>query len=136
MTSNRTAADEPGAFEEKPEVWGYEAVRAAARDYATYSSLLTGDTRVRSYRQLPLELDPPRHSDVRLAIQPVFSAENVSRHDEACRGRCPRQQVATEASRAPTLLRRFKSDPARAPLLRRERDPVTLVPSSARYRRP
>ena len=85
MTSNHAAANEPGAFEEKPEVWGYEAVRAAARDYATYSSLLTGDTRVRSYRQLPLELDPPRHSDVRLAIQPMFSAENVSRHDEAFR---------------------------------------------------
>ena len=81
---------EPGAFEPKPEVCGYHQVRAAAKDYRTYSSDLTGDTDVRTYRHLPLEADPPRHTKLRLAIQPMFSEEFVGAHSEDFR------RVATE----------------------------------------
>lgn len=55
------------------EIRGFEAVRAAARDFETYSSDLLGDRDVRTYRQLPLEADPPRHTQFREAIQPLFS---------------------------------------------------------------
>jgi cytochrome P450 len=55
------------------EIRGFDAVRAAARDYETYSSDLLGDRDVRTYRQLPLEADPPRHTQFRDAIQPLFS---------------------------------------------------------------
>lgn len=48
-------------------------MRAAARDYETYSSDLLGDRDVRTYRQLPLEADPPRHTQFRDAVQPLFS---------------------------------------------------------------
>lgn len=55
------------------EIRGFEAVRAAARDFETYSSDLLGDRDVRTYRQLPLEADPPRHTQFREVIQPLFS---------------------------------------------------------------
>lgn len=54
------------------EIRGYEAVRAAAKDFETYSSDLQGDRDVRDYRQLPLEADPPRHTLFRGALQPMF----------------------------------------------------------------
>ncbi|MEY2915578.1 MAG: hypothetical protein RL454_507, partial [Actinomycetota bacterium] len=55
------------------EIRGFDAVRAAARDFETYSSDLLGDRDVRTYRQLPLEADPPRHTLFREAVQPLFS---------------------------------------------------------------
>ncbi|WP_033289261.1 cytochrome P450 [Amycolatopsis jejuensis] len=61
----------------KEEICGYHAVRAAARDHRTYSSDFLGDTDVRTYRHLPLEADPPRHTDLRMAIQPLVSDEQV-----------------------------------------------------------
>lgn len=61
----------------RSEVTGYDAVRRAARDTATYSSDLVGDNDVRSYRQLPLEADPPRHTKVRQLLAPYFSRENI-----------------------------------------------------------
>ncbi|CAB4560051.1 MAG: cytochrome P450 [Actinobacteria bacterium] len=57
---------------QRREITGYHEVRAAARDYETYSSDLQGDRDVRNYRQLPLEADPPRHQLIRRAIQPLF----------------------------------------------------------------
>ncbi|MEY3383547.1 MAG: hypothetical protein RLZZ212_134 [Actinomycetota bacterium] len=51
---------------------GYEAVRTAAKDYENYSSDLQGDRDVRDYRQIPLEVDPPKHTDYRHAVQSVF----------------------------------------------------------------
>jgi len=54
------------------DITGYERVRAAARDVETYSSDLQGDRDVRDYRQIPLEYDPPTHTDYRHAIQPLF----------------------------------------------------------------
>lgn len=57
---------------ERREIRGYEAVRAAAKDFENYSSDLLGDRDVRTYRQLPLEADPPRHTSFRSAVQPLF----------------------------------------------------------------
>jgi cytochrome P450 len=62
---------------ERREVRGYEAVRAAARDFATYSSDLIGDRHARDYRQLPLEVDPPRHTALRKALQPMFLSSAI-----------------------------------------------------------
>lgn len=53
-------------------ITGYEAVRTAAKDFEKYSSDLQGDRDVRDYRQLPLEVDPPQHTDYRHAVQSVF----------------------------------------------------------------
>lgn len=54
------------------EISGHKAVRQALRDTDTYSSDLQGDADVREYRQLPLELDPPRHHLFRAALAPYF----------------------------------------------------------------
>ncbi len=62
------------------EIRGYEAVRAAARDVATYSSDLQGDRDVRAYHQLPLEADPPRHTLFREALQPLFMGAAIEPH--------------------------------------------------------
>ena len=51
---------------------GHKAVREALRDTATFSSDLQGDSDVRDYRQLPLEVDPPRHHLYRVALAPYF----------------------------------------------------------------
>jgi len=59
------------------EIRGFEEVRAAAKDFETYSSDLLGDRDVRSYRQLPLEADPPRHTLFRQAIQPLFLSSAI-----------------------------------------------------------
>jgi len=53
-------------------ITGHSAVRSALRDTATYSSDLQGDSDVRNYRQLPLEVDPPRHHLYRTALSPYF----------------------------------------------------------------
>jgi len=47
-------------------------LRSALRDTSTYSSDLQGDADVRDYRQLPLEVDPPRHHLYRAALGPYF----------------------------------------------------------------
>ena len=54
------------------EITGHKAVREALRDTGTYSSDLQGDADVRDYRQLPLEVDPPRHHLYRTALTPFF----------------------------------------------------------------
>lgn len=63
----KSFTDEPSEV-----ILGYEAVRAAGRDWERYSSDLQGDRDVRDYRQLPLEVDPPKHTSYRHAIQPLF----------------------------------------------------------------
>ncbi len=76
--SLHTESVQPGSVQpesqksERHEIRGYDAVRAAARDYENYSSDLQGDRDVRDYRQLPLEADPPRHTKFRAAVQPLF----------------------------------------------------------------
>lgn len=53
-------------------ITGHKNVREALRDTATYSSDLQGDADVRDYRQLPLEVDPPRHHLYRAALSQFF----------------------------------------------------------------
>ena len=67
----------------REEIRGYHDVRAAAKDYDTYSSDLLGDRDVRTYRQLPLEADPPRHTKFRSAVQPLFMGEAIAKHRPA-----------------------------------------------------
>ena len=67
----------------RDEIRGYYGVREAAKDYETYSSDLLGDRDVRTYRQLPLEADPPRHTKFRSAVQPLFMGEAIAKHRPA-----------------------------------------------------
>lgn len=59
---------------------GHKALREALRDTQTYSSDLQGDADVRDYRQLPLEVDPPRHHLYRSALAPYFVRPTIERH--------------------------------------------------------
>ena len=61
----------------REEIKGFHAVKEAAKDFETYSSDLLGDRDVRTYRQLPLEADPPRHTKLREAVQPYFMASRL-----------------------------------------------------------
>lgn len=61
-----------------PMILGHRAVRAAARDWQTFSSDAPGrvpipeETAVRSVRQLPIETDPPQHKAWRDLLKPTF----------------------------------------------------------------
>ena len=68
----------PSRVERLPRVTGYDAVRAAGRDFERYSSLHQGDEDVRTYRQLPLESDPPLHSALRAFLVPFFSKGSLA----------------------------------------------------------
>lgn len=61
------------------EITGHKAVREALRDTARYSSDLQGDADVRDYRQLPLEVDPPRHHLYRSALAPYFVKPTIEK---------------------------------------------------------
>ena len=63
----------------------HAAVRAAAKDWATFSSDLQGDADVRDYRQLPLEADPPAHGAWRALLLPAFGRVEVARMEPALR---------------------------------------------------
>lgn len=58
-------------------VQGHAAVRSALRNFHQYSSDLQGDRDVRTYKQLPLEVDPPDHGVYRAILTPLFSADRV-----------------------------------------------------------
>lgn len=58
---------------------GHKALREALRDTETYSSDLQGDVDVRDYRQLPLEVDPPRHHLYRVALAPYFVKPTIEK---------------------------------------------------------
>jgi cytochrome P450 len=62
------------------EITGHKSVRQALRDTETYSSDLQGDADVRDYRQLPLEVDPPRHHLYRAALTPHFVKPTIEKH--------------------------------------------------------
>ncbi|MCZ0954948.1 MAG: cytochrome P450 [Rhodospirillaceae bacterium] len=57
----------------------YKDVRDAASDFLTYSSdapfrvPIPTEERVRKVRQLPIEVDPPEHTDYKAIVQPYFS---------------------------------------------------------------
>lgn len=61
-------------------VTGHKALREALRDTQTFSSDLQGDADVRDYRQIPLEVDPPRHHLFRSALAPHFVRPAIERH--------------------------------------------------------
>jgi cytochrome P450 len=55
-----------------------EDVRAAAKDWPTFSSRVQGDPDVRTYAQLPLEVDPPEHGAYRAIIEPILGRRAVA----------------------------------------------------------
>lgn len=59
---------------------GHKALREALRDTQTFSSDLQGDADVRDYRQIPLEVDPPKHHLYRSALAPYFVKTAIERH--------------------------------------------------------
>ncbi len=61
------------------EITGHKSVREALRDTETYSSDLQGDADVRDYRQIPLEVDPPRHHLYRAALAPFFVKPTIEK---------------------------------------------------------
>lgn len=72
------------------EITGHKAVREALRNTGEYSSDLQGDADVRDYRQIPLEVDPPRHHHYRTALTPFFVRPAVEKHlaefeEKSCR---------------------------------------------------
>lgn len=60
-------------------------LKAAAKDWTRYSSALQGDIDVRTYRQLPLEVDPPDHRAYRALLGPVFDRPAVLAHEPRLR---------------------------------------------------
>lgn len=60
----------------------YEDVRAAAIDWRSYTSSVAGVTAIpvitpRTEPQLPIEMDPPKHSRYRALVNPLFAPERV-----------------------------------------------------------
>ena len=82
----RAARQESGVLDAEfegeriPLILRYKDVRAAAGDYETYSSdapfrvPIPSEEGVRKVRQLPIETDPPEHTEYRAIVQPFFSA--------------------------------------------------------------
>jgi cytochrome P450 len=64
--------------EDVPMILRHEDVRRAAKDWKTYSSdapfrvPIPSEEDVRSMRQLPIETDPPEHTDYREIVEPFF----------------------------------------------------------------
>jgi len=61
------------------EITGHKSVREALRNTEKYSSDLQGDADVRDYRQIPLEVDPPRHHLYRAALAPYFVKPTIEK---------------------------------------------------------
>jgi cytochrome P450 len=76
-------------------------VRAAARDWATFSSRVAGDPDVRDYPQLPLEVDPPEHGAYRALLDPILGRRAVAALEPAVRA-IARDLVAGFARRGRT----------------------------------
>ena len=66
----------------------YNDVREAASDFRTYSSdapfrvTIPTEERVRRVRQLPIEVDPPEHTDYKAIVQPFFSVSKRPEMEE------------------------------------------------------
>jgi len=64
--------------EKVPMILGFKGVRAAAADWKTFSNNapfrvpIPSEEDVRSVRQLPIETDPPEHTDYRKIVEPFF----------------------------------------------------------------
>lgn len=59
------------------EISRHAEVRAAAKDWRTFSSVLQGDPDVRDYPQLPLEVDPPAHGAYRAILEPILGRRAI-----------------------------------------------------------
>src|SRR5436190_22758620 len=80
----REAREESGVLqcefqgEIMPMILRHEDVRRAAKDWQTFSSdapfrvPIPSEEEVRTVRQLPLEVDPPDHTDYRAIVEPFF----------------------------------------------------------------
>lgn len=68
----------PFQGESVPMILRHEAVRRAAKDWMTFSSdapfrvPIPSEEDVRTMRQLPIETDPPDHTDYRAIVEPIF----------------------------------------------------------------
>ncbi len=64
--------------EKVPMILRHEDVRKAARDWKTFSSNapfrvpIPSEEAVRTMRQLPVEIDPPEHTEYRKIVEPFF----------------------------------------------------------------
>ena len=63
-------------------IHGHAQLRAALRDTQKYSSDLQGDADVRDYRQIPLEVDPPKHHLYRALLAPHFVKPAIEAHSQ------------------------------------------------------
>jgi cytochrome P450 len=80
------------------EIRRHADVKAAARDWERFSSDLQGDRDVRTYRQLPLEVDPPAHTAYRAILLPIFNRPEVAALEPRLRAAAARL-IATFAER-------------------------------------
>jgi cytochrome P450 len=67
-------------------ITGHADLKAAAKAWDVFSSDLQGDRDVRTYRQLPLEVDPPVHRAYRDLFAPVFGRIPVTNLEPELRG--------------------------------------------------
>lgn len=72
-----------------PMILRYRDLRKAARDTKTFSSdtpcrvPIPSEEKVRSVRQLPLEVDPPEHTEYRKIVEPFFKRASQPEYIEA-----------------------------------------------------
>ena len=59
------------------ELTSHPEVKAAAKDWQTFSSAVQGDADVRNYPQLPLEVDPPAHGAYRALLETILGRRAV-----------------------------------------------------------
>lgn len=75
-----------------PMILRHRDVRDAARDWKTFSSdapfrvPIPSEEAVRSVRQLPIETDPPEHTDYRRIVEPFFNRPREAEMQEKIRG--------------------------------------------------
>src|SRR5664279_6653068 len=69
----------PFQGETLPMILRHADVREAAKDWKKYSSdapfrvPIPSEEKVRSMRQLPVEIDPPEHTEYRAIVEPFFA---------------------------------------------------------------
>jgi cytochrome P450 len=67
------------------QVTSHAEVKAAAKDWSTFSSAVQGDPDVRDYPQLPLEVDPPAHGEYRALLDPILGRRAIASLEPAIR---------------------------------------------------
>ncbi len=78
--------DARGGDQSFPRILDHAPVRAAARDWETFTSAtpfrvpIPEESDVRPVRQVPIEYDPPEHGALRRLVEPHFSRAAAQRH--------------------------------------------------------